>query len=128
MSPTVRADGLVVIDDSYNASPESTAAALRALVAIGGRRPGRTVAVLGEMRSSGPTPPQHIARCSALAGALGVDELVAVAAPAYGGRDAATREEALAWLRAELRPEDTVLVKASRASALDRLAAELLIG
>ena len=128
MSPSVRPDGLVVIDDSYNANPESMAAALRGLVAIGGRRPGRTVAVLGEMRELGPDSPAAHRQLTELAGALGVDEVMAVAAPAYGGRDAASREEALAWLRAELRPEDTVLVKASRAAALDRLAAQLLNG
>ena len=45
-----RADGLVVVNDAYNANPASMAAAIEALVAIGGRRGRRTVAVLGEMK------------------------------------------------------------------------------
>ena len=48
-----RADGLVVINDAYNANPASMAAALDALAAIGERRGARTVAVLGEMLELG---------------------------------------------------------------------------
>ena len=48
-----RADGLLVINDAYNANPASMSAALDTLVAIGGRRGRRTVAVLGEMRELG---------------------------------------------------------------------------
>ena len=48
-----RADGLVVVNDAYNANPASMAAAIDALVAIGGRRGARTVAVLGVMLELG---------------------------------------------------------------------------
>ncbi|HEX8779881.1 MAG TPA: UDP-N-acetylmuramoyl-tripeptide--D-alanyl-D-alanine ligase, partial [Nocardioides sp.] len=51
MELTERADGLAVINDAYNANPESTRAALDALAAIG-RRGRRTVAVLGRCVSS----------------------------------------------------------------------------
>ena len=47
-------DGIVVINDAYNANPESVRAALKALAAIGRARPARTVAVLGEMAELGP--------------------------------------------------------------------------
>jgi UDP-N-acetylmuramoyl-tripeptide--D-alanyl-D-alanine ligase len=54
MEVTERADGVTVVNDAYNANPESVRAALAALVAIaGGRR--RTWAVLGEMRELGDT-------------------------------------------------------------------------
>ena len=48
-----RSDGLVVVNDAYNANPASMTAAIDALVAIGGRRGRRTVAVLGEMKELG---------------------------------------------------------------------------
>jgi UDP-N-acetylmuramoyl-tripeptide--D-alanyl-D-alanine ligase len=50
-----RADGLLVVNDSYNANPASTRAAVEALTLIGRRRARRTVAVLGEMRELGDT-------------------------------------------------------------------------
>src|SRR6185369_11235013 len=50
MEVTDRADGVTVVNDAYNANPESMAAALRALAALG----GRSWAVLGPMRELGP--------------------------------------------------------------------------
>ena len=60
-----RADGLVVVNDAYNANPASMAAALDALVAIGGRRGARTVAVLGEMLELGAATAATTTRTSA---------------------------------------------------------------
>ena len=51
-----RADGVRVVNDAYNANPDSMRAALETLAAIGGRRGRRTVAVLGEMRELGEPP------------------------------------------------------------------------
>ena len=54
MEVTERADGVTVVNDAYNANPDSMRAALKALAAIGRGRPAaRTVAVLGEMRELG---------------------------------------------------------------------------
>ena len=50
-----RADGLVVVNDAYNANPDSMRAALTTLAEIGRRSGSRTVAVLGEMRELGDT-------------------------------------------------------------------------
>jgi UDP-N-acetylmuramoyl-tripeptide--D-alanyl-D-alanine ligase len=69
------------------------------------------------------------AEVAGVAADLGVGELVTVGAPEYGrGRAVADVDAALALLRAELQPGDVVLVKASRAAGLDRLAGALLAG
>jgi len=127
MEVTERADGVTVVNDAYNANPDSMAAALRALAALGMGR--RTWAVLGPMRELGPESAAAHADVARLAKELGVDELVAVDSPDYGaGRPVADVAAATALLQAELAPRDVVLVKASRAAGLDRIAAELLGG
>jgi UDP-N-acetylmuramoyl-tripeptide--D-alanyl-D-alanine ligase len=102
-----RPDGVTVIDDSYNANPASTAAALRALAAIGAGR--RTTAVLGYMAELGRHETAGHAEVGRLAAELGVDRIIAVADNARPVQDAATEA-----LRADLRPGDVVLVKGSR--------------
>ncbi|MQW76965.1 UDP-N-acetylmuramoyl-tripeptide--D-alanyl-D-alanine ligase [Nocardioides sp. dk4132] len=123
-----RADGLLVLDDSYNANPESVRAALATLVDLGRERPGRTVAVLGEMRELGAASAAAHAAVGAVARDAGVDVLLAVGEAAWptGGEPVADRDAALAWLRAHVGPGDTVLVKGSRAVGLDAVAAGLL--
>jgi len=127
MEVTDRADGVTVVNDAYNANPDSMAAALRALAAVGGGR--RTWAVLGPMRELGPESATAHEGVALLAKELGVDELVTVDSPEYGaGRPVADAAQATALLAAELAPGDVVLVKASRAAGLDRVAAALLDG
>ncbi|HEX3259993.1 MAG TPA: UDP-N-acetylmuramoyl-tripeptide--D-alanyl-D-alanine ligase [Pseudonocardia sp.] len=127
MEVTDRADGVTVVNDAYNANPDSMAAALRALAAVGGGR--RTWAVLGPMRELGPESAAAHEGVALLAKEMGVDELVTVDSPEYGaGRPVADAAQATALLRAELAPGDVVLVKASRAAGLDRVAAALLEG
>ena len=75
-----RADGVTVIDDSYNANPASTAAALHALVAIGAGR--RRIAVLGYLAELGAHERAGHEEVGALAAALGVDRLIVVGEPA----------------------------------------------
>jgi UDP-N-acetylmuramoyl-tripeptide--D-alanyl-D-alanine ligase len=126
MEVTDRADGVTVVNDAYNANPESMRAALSALVALGeGRR--RTWAVLGRMAELGERSTAGHAQVAAAARELGVDVLVAVECGDYpGARRVASVEEALALLDAELAPGDVVLVKGSRAAGLERVAAGLL--
>jgi UDP-N-acetylmuramoyl-tripeptide--D-alanyl-D-alanine ligase len=126
--------GVTIVDDSYNASPGSMLAALDLLAGL----PGRHVAVLGEMLELGDT---HQAGHVAVGEAAGqvADLLVVVGYDARGivegavdaGLDpaqvhhVADDEDALEVLRPRLRDGDTLLVKASRGMALDRLVAAL---
>ncbi|GAA4717221.1 UDP-N-acetylmuramoyl-tripeptide--D-alanyl-D-alanine ligase [Phytohabitans rumicis] len=121
-----RADGVTVIDDSYNANPASMAAALRALAATGAGR--RTVAVLGYMAELGAYERDGHEEVGRLTAELGVDRLVVVGEPAapihegasavatWGGESVLVTDQgaAVAVLRRELRPGDVVLVKGSR--------------
>jgi len=114
--------GALVINDAYNANPASAAAALQALAETEARR---RVAVLGPMLELGPESDAEHRRVGELARTLGVDLLVTVNAPAYGGDDVETVEAVLERLGA-LGAGDAILVKASRAAGLERLAAMLL--
>ena len=75
MERHVRADGLVVVNDAYNANPESMAAALRAVAAIGG---GRAVAVLGAMLELGDESRRRAPPDRRLAAELGFARVVVV--------------------------------------------------
>jgi UDP-N-acetylmuramoyl-tripeptide--D-alanyl-D-alanine ligase len=139
-----RADGLVVVNDAYNANPASMAAALDALVAIGVRRESRTVAVLGEMLELGAVHDGEHERVGRYAAEIGVDVVVAVGDPAAGiARGAVAvpqwhgtavtpvgRDDALAWVRNNVLAQDAsqwvVLVKASRGAALESVAEGLM--
>ncbi|MFJ9851897.1 UDP-N-acetylmuramoyl-tripeptide--D-alanyl-D-alanine ligase [Streptomyces sp. NPDC101150] len=146
MEVTERADGVTVVNDAYNANPESMRAALRALVAMGAAakaKGGRTWAVLGEMAELGEDSLAEHDAVGRLVVRLNVSKLVAV-----GGREAAWLDmgaknegswgeesvhvsdarAAIDLLRSELQPGDVVLVKASRSVGLERVAAALLDG
>jgi UDP-N-acetylmuramoyl-tripeptide--D-alanyl-D-alanine ligase len=143
MALAVSATGVSVLDDAYNANPESMAAALEALVALtaAAATGARSVAVLGEMLELGPDAAAEHRAVGELARRLGVDRLVAVgdgARPLVAGweRGEGRSREAARWVGdadAALReldglvgPGDVVLVKASNAARLDRVAAGLL--
>ncbi|WP_369214402.1 UDP-N-acetylmuramoyl-tripeptide--D-alanyl-D-alanine ligase [Streptomyces flavofungini] len=139
MEVTERPDGVTVVNDAYNANPESMRAALRALVAMGKGR--RTWAVLGHMAELGDEGLAEHDAVGRLAVRLNVSKLVAV-----GGREASwlqlgaynegswgeesvhvsDAQAAIDLLRSELRPGDVVLVKASRSVGLEKVAAALL--
>jgi UDP-N-acetylmuramoyl-tripeptide--D-alanyl-D-alanine ligase len=135
-----RADGLVVVNDAYNANPASMAAALDALAAIGGRGDRRTVAVLGEMLELGASSAADHAQVGEHAARRGIDVLVTVGeaaeeiaagarrTPGWSGEAVPTagREQATDWLRDNVVARDVVLVKASRGAALEHVTDELV--
>ncbi|MFF0449527.1 UDP-N-acetylmuramoyl-tripeptide--D-alanyl-D-alanine ligase [Streptomyces sp. NPDC004609] len=144
MEVTERPDGVTIVNDAYNANPESMRAALRALAAMGQdvqARGGRTWAVLGLMAELGDEALAEHDAVGRLAVRLNVSKLVAV-----GGREASwlrlgaynegswgeesvhvsDAQAAVDLLRSELRPGDVVLVKASRSVGLERVAQALV--
>ena len=133
-----RADGVTVVNDAYNANPESMRAALAALAGLAGER---RIAVLGGMAELGPDAGAEHERLGRDAVAAGADIVVAVGPDAVGIADGATaaghrvgeesvhvpdRVAARELLAQVLRPGDVVLVKASRSYGLEVLAADLL--
>ncbi len=138
MEVSERSDGVTVINDAYNANPESVRAALKALVGMAG---GRTSwAVLGEMRELGDAAALEHDAIGRLAVRLNVDRLVAVGEGARAihlgaahegswGRESVwvpDRDAAIAMLADELAPGDVVLVKGSRLVGLEAVADALL--
>jgi UDP-N-acetylmuramoyl-tripeptide--D-alanyl-D-alanine ligase len=121
---------MVILDDTYNASPGAVIAALEVLASL----PGRPVAVLGDMRELGNLHDRGHREVGAAAARVAA-ELVVVGAAAAGIADGAAaaglepgrihrapdREAAVAVLRTILRPGDAVLVKASRGAALETI-------
>lgn len=140
MELTELTDRTVVVNDAYNANPASMQAALEAAHEIAARRGARTVAVLGEMRELGDTAEEAHARVGVVAAELGTDVLVVVGDGARAMVEGAARvtewtglvvsvadrAAALAWLLANRRHGDVVLVKASRAPALEWVAQNLI--
>jgi UDP-N-acetylmuramoyl-tripeptide--D-alanyl-D-alanine ligase len=146
MRVSTRADGVTVIDDAYNANPDSMQAGLQALawIARGGSGAGRrrSWAVLGEMAELGEDAISEHDRIGRLAVRLDVSRLVvvgmgrsmsamhhgAVMEGSWAGEAALVddADAALALLRAELQPGDVVLVKASNAVGLGALADSLV--
>jgi UDP-N-acetylmuramoyl-tripeptide--D-alanyl-D-alanine ligase len=137
MEVTERSDGVTVINDAYNASPESVRAALRALTVMARGRRG--FAVLGPMAELGAAAERFHREAGAQAAQSGLAGLVVVgadAAPMVAGAAAvpgwrgellqvADGEGALAALRNRLRAGDVVLVKASHAVGLETVALAL---
>lgn len=130
--------GFRVINDAYNANPESMRAALKALVAMGGS--GRTWAVLGEMRELGEQSQVEHDAIGRLIVRLDIDNLICIGegtkvlhlgASNEGSWGEESRwvpdvDAALATLAAEVQPDDVVLVKASRSVGLDAVATALI--
>jgi UDP-N-acetylmuramoyl-tripeptide--D-alanyl-D-alanine ligase len=125
--------GGLLINDAYNANPVSMRAALAHLVANAGDR--RRVAILGDMAELGPGAPAFHEEIGREAARRGVEALLAVGELARGYLDGATGVPLMRWApdaetaareAAELvRPGDCVLVKASRALGLERVAEAL---
>jgi UDP-N-acetylmuramoyl-tripeptide--D-alanyl-D-alanine ligase len=140
MRVTPRDDGLLVVDDAYNANPESVRAALDALAVLADSRRGASWAVLGEMRELGANSADLHAAVGRHAATLGIEHLVVVGDGAKGissGAQAVSEwagtvdvvsdvERASALVEAAVSGSDVVLVKASNAVALWQVAESLM--
>jgi UDP-N-acetylmuramoyl-tripeptide--D-alanyl-D-alanine ligase len=122
---------LLIINDAYNANPESMSAAMRALVLFAQERGGSAWAFVGKMNELGQTQAPQSAAIGALAVELGIDHLVEINAPEYGEPVGAmvihqrpTIESALDLVD-YFAPGDVVLVKASRSQGFEVLAESL---
>jgi UDP-N-acetylmuramoyl-tripeptide--D-alanyl-D-alanine ligase len=119
-------DGIVLVNDCYNANPVSMRAALDHLGSL--PTDGRRIAVLGEMRELGPESPRYHLEVGEHARGAGADVVIGVGEAA---RDYVPDElvadpiEAAELLSEQLGPGDTVLVKGSRAAGLEAVAEAL---
>lgn len=138
MEVVERPDGVKIINDAYNANPESMRAALRSLAHLGAAH--TTWAVLGEMLELGQRSAAEHQSLGRHAAELGISRIIAVGEGARGIQQGAAGEsdwpgvatfaagadDALAMVQGEIRPGDVVLVKASRATGLEKLAEALV--
>ncbi len=140
MERHVREDGLVVINDAYNASPESMRAALQTLAQLGRLSGKRTVAVMGEMAELGQFSAVEHDAIGRIAVRLNLSQVVVVGlgaklihmgASQEGSWDGESKyfdeiSEALGFLRGMLTGEEIVLVKSSKSANLRYLGDDLL--
>lgn len=134
----LRAGGALIIDDAYNANPDSMRQALKTLAHLG--RSHRTIAVLGEMLELGPDSVRLHDEIGRLAVRLNISQLYVVGDGAaaihhgaslegsFGGESEYldTVEDAIDLLQRTVRPGDAVLLKSSRDAELRRIAGPLV--
>jgi UDP-N-acetylmuramoyl-tripeptide--D-alanyl-D-alanine ligase len=139
MQRVVRKDGVTIINDAYNASPDSMKAALQTLAQLG-KMGSKTIAVLGEMAELGEYSIHEHDSIGRLVVRYNIDQLVVVGAGAKLIHMGATQEgswdgesqfflsiaEALEYLRGILTDGDTVLVKSSKSANLRFLGDDLM--
>ena len=126
-------DRRVILDDCYNANPQSVAAALEILAKT---ECDQRIAVLGDVGELGGLSERAHYNMGALAAMLGIDLVAAIGPKAAKIADGAaqsggaalhfaTKEEALPELRRQLKPNTAMLVKASHAMRFDQLSEQL---
>jgi len=140
MVPYSTPSGAYVIDDSYNANPQSSAVSLEALVALSKNIGGHSIAVLGDMKELGSDSVREHSRLGELAVRLGVDVLIGTGPEMAHGTAAAARLsagrlaphptrviqlidplETVHVVKSLWRPGDVVLVKGSRSTGMERV-------
>jgi len=147
MAPLVLANGVVVIDDSYNSNPRSTAVSLETLKELASGPDSRSIAVLADMKELGALSQTEHARVGEFCVRNGIDFLVGCGTEMSHATSAAARLsagrlaphptrvahvldplDAARLVRSLWRPGDVVLVKGSRSSAMERVVDALCAG
>jgi UDP-N-acetylmuramoyl-tripeptide--D-alanyl-D-alanine ligase len=123
-------NGVTVIDDTYNASPLSMAAAIEVLASVA---KGRKLAAIGDMLELGPAAPAAHSKVGAHLASIGVEVVFTIGELARVAGEAAlekgvpvvipcsSHEEAVRELRQRLFPGDTLLLKGSRGMTMEKL-------
>jgi UDP-N-acetylmuramoyl-tripeptide--D-alanyl-D-alanine ligase len=122
--------GSLVVDDSYNANPDSMRAAIDVLASV----PGKRIFVMGDMGEAGAAAGQFHDEVGGYAKSHGIDRLfclgeMSVAAArnfGVGGQHFKRFDELVKALQVELDPETTVLVKGSRFMRMERVVAAIV--
>nr|WP_189858419.1 UDP-N-acetylmuramoyl-tripeptide--D-alanyl-D-alanine ligase [Streptomyces poonensis] len=138
METHTRADGVTIVNDAYNANPDSMRSSLDALAAMARGHDQQAIAVLGRMNELGPDTRAAHEDIGRHAARLNLHQLITVGGDEAGwiqqaARDAGAtalhlpdQDAALQLLRSTLRSGDVVLVKASRGVQMQQLAEALL--
>jgi UDP-N-acetylmuramoyl-tripeptide--D-alanyl-D-alanine ligase len=129
LNPLAGINGQLVIDDAYNANPDSVAAAVDVLVTA----PGRKILVLGDLAELGEASLTLHAGLGSMASEKGVDVLYTCGGDSHAASDHfdgkachyETREQLISALQQETGGNDYILVKGSRSSGMDRVVAAL---
>jgi len=129
LAPQRRADGAWLVDDSYNANPDSVAAAIAVLAAA----PGRKILVLGDLAELGPDGLELHGAVGAQAKAAGIDLLLTVGVSSEaatrefgaGARHFAAQPALIDTLRGLVGGGDVVLFKGSRSARMEQALAAL---
>ena len=124
---------LLIINDSYNANPDSMAAALQTLALFAQERGGSAWAFLSTMHELGESESKDHQEIGRVCVELGIDHVVCVGEPRFAVAESETtkfhqaksKEEALS-LMAHVAPGDVILIKASRAESLNELVAPMI--
>lgn len=133
MELTELPSGVIVLNDAYNANPDSMRAGLDALASLGANPDvARTVAVLGEMKELGSEAEASHRAVGEYAASIGIDAVLVIGEPARATHEAfpgsilvPSNLEAVAWLREHLVAGDAVLFKASNGARLYEVAEAL---
>jgi UDP-N-acetylmuramoyl-tripeptide--D-alanyl-D-alanine ligase len=126
LNPMLGRGGVYLIDDSYNANPDSVSAAIEVLAGCADIATGRRFLVLGELAELGGGEEQIYRQLGDLAASSGIERLYAVGAAAdaaeafgTGGRGFRDQEQLVTTLNEELGSGDMVLVKGSRKAGME---------
>ena len=122
---------IAVINDSYNANPESMSAALRTLALLAQERGGASWAILGKMHELGASSATEHELIGKIASDIGIDHLISIGVKEYVGHGETmghlvSNMNDSEKLIEHIAPGDVVLVKASRAENLDLLAEQII--